>query len=72
LAKDQLSSIQLAEIKGEIDAIRAQLANSSPNTAIVTEAVRPIRVVVEGVAGNVISVPVIEAVKELTRMVGLS
>jgi hypothetical protein len=72
LASAQLAAADYAEIKGDIDTIKAQLAKQTPSTSIVKEAAQSIQRVVEGAVGNALGNPVCQAAQALAQMLGLS
>ena len=53
------SSEQLHDIRAELDTIQAQLRSSKPKPSVISEALRSLRSLIEGVAGNVIAAKLI-------------
>jgi hypothetical protein len=58
----------LADIKADIDTIRAQLVKSAPNRGIIQEAGKSLRNVVEGIVGGMLTTPVATAISAAAAM----
>jgi hypothetical protein len=58
----------LADVRADIDTIRAQLVKSTPNRGIIQEAGKSLRHVVEGVVGGMLTTPVTTAVTTAAAM----
>jgi len=61
---------RIAEIRADVDTIKAQLAKPSPLTPILVEAARSIRNITERVVAGILSPPTIAAVTALGKATG--
>jgi hypothetical protein len=72
LVEEPPSRELLAEIKPELDTIKAQLAKPSPSVAILTEAGRTLRTIIEGAAGGILAPHLISAASTLWAKLGIT
>lgn len=70
LAKSELADVEMAEIRGSLDTIRAQLSRPAPSSSIVKDAVQSLQRVIENSAGNLLAHPLGRANQALAAIFG--
>lgn len=72
LAKVHLTNSELAEMRGSLDTIKAQLSRPAPSISIVKDAALSLQRTIENAAGGLLAHPLGQAIIALATMVGLN